>query len=705
MKKLYFLLFFLSFNHFYGQIFPNPADLATGQGPAGSNDPLWLISELFDSNPPNPIGLNYTPALINNNCAPGAWVSPSSLPPPTNNGNWITSSTSPCATNNLSGYIYYRLTLDLPASCNGNSVATSGNYKLFLSCYVDNDIIDVFVNGVSKGISGGGYAVNDELDMQLTGPWNAGINYIDILVYNLPGVAVNPYGLLVVANYSVSLSTDTDGDGFSDLIDKCPCEVGILPEGCPCPTPIPTGSSTQTFCSNATIADLTAVGNNVKWYLVPVGGNPLASSAALVNGNNYYASQTAGGCESERLAVTAQINVTPPPTGDSLQHFCRTASVLDLQAGTNNVEWFLTPVGGVPLATNSAINTGTIYYAEQTISGCKSVSRLPVTAQILNPVANPVARINVCAGSNTNYNLNQYDNSLLGSQSASLFAVSYFSSNQDAVTNSNPVMVFPDTAGTTTIFAKIFAIADETCFAITNFQIQTFNPPVILDFPDKWYICSGESLKITAPPGFNAYEWSTGQTTPRITVDATGTYSLKVSYNYSEIACSTTVSFTVIASEPATINNIEIQDWTDYENMLTVDVTGNGDYEFSLDNINFQDSPVFSGLATGIYTVYVNDKNGCGPAKAEAVILNYPKFFTPNGDGINDIWKVKFSWYESPMVTSIFDRYGKLLTRFESDEPGWNGKYNGAEMPSNDYWFLITRQDGREFRGHFSLKR
>ena len=230
---LFFIqLFFLG--NATAQSFPNPASLSTGQGLPNTIDPLWLASDWYATYPPNPMGLNYIPTLINNNCAPGNWVNPASLPAPVNNGNWITGSDGNCATNTTSGYRYFRLTLDLPSDCNGNSVAIAGTYVLDLIGYVDNTISDVFINGNSTGISGGGYAPGSQLNIHLAGPWVSGTNYVDILVYNFPNPpgGSNPYGLLMVADPTVSSTTDTDGDGVSDLYDLCPCQPGNNPLGC-----------------------------------------------------------------------------------------------------------------------------------------------------------------------------------------------------------------------------------------------------------------------------------------------------------------------------------------------------------------------------------------------------------------------------------------------------------------------------------------
>lgn len=219
----------------FAQTFPNPASLSTGQGPIGTVDPLWLASPWYTTLPvPNPMGLPYITTTINNNCAPGAWVDPATLPPPVNNGNWITGSDGDCATNTNSGYRYFRLTLDLPADCNGFSVTVAGNYELDLIGYSDNTISDVFVNGTSMGISGGNFAAGGQLNINLPGPWLVGTNYVDVLVYNFPSNPgdINPYGLLLVANATATDLLDTDNDGISNLDDLCPCEAGTNPYGC-----------------------------------------------------------------------------------------------------------------------------------------------------------------------------------------------------------------------------------------------------------------------------------------------------------------------------------------------------------------------------------------------------------------------------------------------------------------------------------------
>lgn len=130
-----------------------------------------------------------------------------------------------------------------------------------------------------------------------------------------------------------------------------------------------------------------------------------------------------------------------------------------------------------------------------------------------------------------------------------------------------------------------------------------------------------------------------------------------------------------------------------------------GPYEFSLDGIFYQESNVFTSLATGKYTAYVRDKITCDFNTYKVNILDYPRFFTPNDDGYNDTWEIENLDLFPKAIVSIFDQYGKLLTQINTLKNSWDGKYNGINMPSDDYWFSIDFRDGKIVKGHFSLKR
>ena len=105
-----------------------------------------------------------------------------------------------------------------------------------------------------------------------------------------------------------------------------------------------------------------------------------------------------------------------------------------------------------------------------------------------------------------------------------------------------------------------------------------------------------------------------------------------------------------------------------------------------------------------MYTVYV--ENFCGKRSKEIFVLDYPKYFTPNGDGYNDVWKIPYLQNQNRRAqVHIFDRYGKLVFSGTGDNDGWDGTLKSNPLPASDYWFTITLENNRVIKGHFSLKR
>ena len=165
----------------------------------------------------------------------------------------------------------------------------------------------------------------------------------------------------------------------------------------------------------------------------------------------------------------------------------------------------------------------------------------------------------------------------------------------------------------------------------------------------------------------------------------------------------------MLPSSIAIVETIEIVDVSE-NNTVTVLVSGDGDYVYALDNENgpYQESNTFENVNPGVYTVYVKDiKADCGIISEDVSILGFPKFFTPNGDGKNDTWQILGFSTQFPVTASvkIFNRFGKLITILDEDNPKWDGSYNGALLPTDDYWFEAILIDGRTFRNHFTLKR
>lgn len=134
-----------------------------------------------------------------------------------------------------------------------------------------------------------------------------------------------------------------------------------------------------------------------------------------------------------------------------------------------------------------------------------------------------------------------------------------------------------------------------------------------------------------------------------------------------------------------------------------------GTYLYQLNYGPIQESNVFTNVAPGTeHFITVIDPNGCSePITIEnIVVVGYPPYFTPNGDGYNDLWNVYGLGSES--TVHIFDRFGKLIKQISPGGAGWDGTYNGEPLPATDYWFKVSYPENgvrKEFKSHFSLKR
>jgi gliding motility-associated-like protein len=190
------------------------------------------------------------------------------------------------------------------------------------------------------------------------------------------------------------------------------------------------------------------------------------------------------------------------------------------------------------------------------------------------------------------------------------------------------------------------------------------------------------------------------------TAIAPGTYTVTAT-SLATGCASEAVAATVIPSEPALLTYSVTDDFADSQS-VTIVADGTGNYEFQLDNGPWQDSNIFENVSSGLHIVTVRDKNGCGESTTHALVVNYPKYFTPNGDGVHDTWNITDLSGQGDSKIKIFDRFGKFITEIRPSGNGWDGSFNGSTLPSTDYWFVVEYQeDGetKEFRAHFAMKR
>jgi hypothetical protein len=123
--------------------------------------------------------------------------------------------------------------------------------------------------------------------------------------------------------------------------------------------------------------------------------------------------------------------------------------------------------------------------------------------------------------------------------------------------------------------------------------------------------------------------------------------------------CVTTQTVRVLPSEQPVISGIDIS-----SNTITISVMGGTPpYKYSIDNIVWQDSNVFTNLSRGEYKVLVKDAYDCDPMEVGIVVPNLVNVITPNADGINDVIDYSALGNKQNLILSVFDRYGGKFSR------------------------------------------
>jgi gliding motility-associated-like protein len=369
---------------------------------------------------------------------------------------------------------------------------------------------------------------------------------------------------------------------------------------------------------------------------------------------------------------------------------------------------------------NEVANSDIIYVRVENDRGCYDVTSLTLTvstSQINDLMLDFYTCDNLESGSNID-GISTFDFSTASinivnilSGIASDYIISYYYTMDDALSEQNLIDNISNFTNNTSpftanIFVRIESVNNNNCVGIGHFiTLHTTESAPNIQMDDNYFLCENETITLEADAGYDTYLWSTGETTQTIDINHIGLYTITVGRISGNTTCESSKEILVLSSNIAQIEFIESSEWSLLDNNITIHVNGIGDYEYSLDGINYQNSNEFNGLEAKNYTVYVNDKNGCGVAVEDIYLVIYPKFFTPNNDGYNDTWQI-FHYIDINFVNlSIFDRYGKLIKKIDPNGIGWDGKLHEKELPSADYWFHLEDENGKIYYGHFTLKR
>ena len=422
---------------------------------------------------------------------------------------------------------------------------------------------------------------------------------------------------------------------------------------------------------------------------------------------------------------------------------------LEATSNTTDIIWFDSQFGGIQLNIGNSysveLSTDTTFWVLASENNCSNGLRVPVDATITDSESSNFTQIeDICQGTVLTLPTTS-NNGITG-----VWSPQFDPNNTTAYTFEPDEGQCASTAEMTVVIIPSiipeFTQIDPLCAGdnppelplISNNGIEgTWNPNIINNLETTTYTFTpseGSCIETTAMtinineltiPSFSLNDICIGETIqalPTISNEGiigtwfpapnnltTTTYTFTPENGQCANITTETIEVNSFSNLEITVENIS--EAFDSNQIIEVSaVGGSGNYEYQLDGGAWQNSSIFQNV-TGCYEhiVKVRDSDGCSNEPESSItILDYPKFFTPNGDGYNDFWNIKCLEYQTAII-SIFNRHGKLLRELKTTSPGWNGTYNGKLLPTNDYWFVVTYFDDqgntKQFRSHFTLRR
>lgn len=447
--------------------------------------------------------------------------------------------------------------------------------------------------------------------------------------------------------------------------------------------------------SGSFILQATTTIGTINWYNASSDGILLGTGNTYITPplnttTTYYADN---GC-TIREPIMAAINPIPTISSTSPASVCNSGTVtLGATASGGIINWYDIPTGGTALGTGTTFTTPSIsatktFYVDATASLCTTASRTPIVATVIVPpsitsttTASRCDSGTVSLGAITSGGtINWYDVPTGGTTLGT--GISF-----TTPTIENTSTYYVDATATGCTSERIPVVA-------TVYPIVKIMEEVIL--------CQNETATLDASIPGMIYLWSPGgETTQTIVISTIGDYSVSIS-SPTITSCDLKKNISVIEHPAPIINSILVN-----ENSIVIELDNPENYyEFSINGLDFKDSNQFSYIQSGQHTAYVREKNGCNLVNQNFIVFTIAKYFTPNNDGKNDVWEIKEMRDYPNSRVEIFNRYGKLLKQLNSGSLGWNGTYNGIELPADDYWYRLKLDDTIPIiKGHFSLKR
>lgn len=295
------------------------------------------------------------------------------------------------------------------------------------------------------------------------------------------------------------------------------------------------------------------------------------------------------------------------------------------------------------------------------------------------------------------------------------FTYEYYGNQSDLWLGQNKIQnptsyAYDGNSGNSTIYVKVSQEGYCPDFYTIDVILKTTPMIEIQDY----YYCKNDMVGLEIRPNFNEldvvyYKWEypggtmiEGANKNYLSeIKTLGTYTLTLTNSQ---GCTYTTTFKVLNEETPRI--VSLTGKNDYYTIKAEGIPGKK-IVYSKDLKKWEDSNVFYNLDPGDYTFYVKYADSeCYGDSVKGKIFDLKNAFSPNGDGINDYWKLSgLDVFPESSTLQIFDRYGNMVYKEVSNtEFKWDGKANSRVLNSDTYWFIITAGDERIYKGWIYLK-
>lgn len=442
------------------------------------------------------------------------------------------------------------------------------------------------------------------------------------------------------------------------------------------PLPIVTISGNTTICN---LQSTTLTANGANSYVWNTNANS-ASIAVNPNANNNYAvigTNALTGC-SNTASVQVTVNPLPAITISGNSSICVSNSTTLTATGAGSYAWstFQTSPG---IIVSPNFNTVYSVVGTDANTGCQGTATFAVNVY-QNPVLVVSGNRSICQGQSTTLNAS-------GANS--------YTWNVGAVNNS--ITVSPTTNTTYSL------IGSNTAGCLSTLVINVNVSPIpVLTVSGNTTVCAGEKIALMAN-GASTYVWSNNETSNTINYVPASSGILSVT-GANTNGCSTTLNI------PIQVNPVPVASF--YMDSTFNDCSYNyyfkGNFDNSIKIVDwYVNGALQSNAATVNYSLGLNKTEeikltvtntfGCSNSTNKTIYTDKlyentiyaPNAFTPNGDGLNDTWKLVGECFENE-TCSIYNRWGELVHTLKNKEDSWDGMFKGQVVQDGVYVYKLT---------------